>query len=131
MDAKHIGLFDLAQRRLAWANQRQALLAQNIANANTPGYKPHDVQPFSKALANVQPVAPARTQSGHLAGTLTVAAPNEVVDRSHLHAADGNAVSLDEQLVKLADTETTHSFVTSIYRTYIGMFNTALGRTSS
>jgi flagellar basal-body rod protein FlgB len=130
MDAKHIGLFDLAQRRLAWANQRQALLAQNIANANTPGYKPHDVQPFSKALANVQPVAPARTQSGHLTGTLTVAAPNEVVDRSHLHAADGNAVSLDEQLVKLADTETTHSFVTSIYRTYLGMFNTALGHTS-
>ena len=88
------------------------------------------MQPFSKALANVQPVAPARTQPGHLAGTLTVAAPNEVVDRSHLHAADGNAVSLDEQLVKLADTETTHSFVTSIYRTYLGMFNTALGHTS-
>ena len=131
MDAKHIGLFDLAQRRLAWASQRQAVLAQNIANANTPGYKPHDVQAFSKTLASTQSVEAVRTQPSHLSGTLAAAAPNEVVDRSHMHAADGNAVSLDEQLVKLADTETTHSFVTSIYRTYIGMFNTALGRTSS
>jgi len=131
MDAKHIGLFDLAEHRLAWANQRQAVLAQNIANANTPGYKPHDVVPFTKALATVQSVAPERTQPTHLAGTLAVAAPNEVIDRSHMHTADGNAVSLDEQLVKLADTETTHSFVASIYRSYLGMFNTALGHTSS
>jgi flagellar basal-body rod protein FlgB len=131
MDAKHIGLFDLAEHRLAWATQRQAVLAQNIANANTAGYKPHDVQAFSKTLANVQPVAPMRTQPSHLAGTLATAAPNEVVDRTHMHSADGNAVSLDEQLVKLADTETTHSFVTSIYRAYLGMFNTALGRASS
>ena len=130
MDAKHIGLFDLAEHRLAWASQRQAVLAQNIANTNTPGYKPHDVQPFSKRLANVQPVAPARTQPNHLSGTLAVAVPNEVVDRTHMHSADGNAVSLDEQLVKLAETETAHSFVTSIYRTYLGMFNTALGHTS-
>jgi flagellar basal-body rod protein FlgB len=131
MDAKHTGLFDLAEHRLAWASQRQAVLAQNIANANTPGYKPHDVQPFTETLAKALPVGPARTQPGHLSGTLALAAPNEVVDRSHLHAADGNAVSLDEQLVKLADTETTHSFVTSIYRSYLGMFNTALGHTSS
>jgi flagellar basal-body rod protein FlgB len=130
MNAKHIGLFDLAEHRLAWASQRQAVLAQNIANANTPGYKPHDVQPFTRALASVQPVAPERTQPNHLTGTLAAAAPNEVVDRTHMHAADGNAVSLDEQLVKLADTETTHSFVTSIYRAYLGMFNTALGHTS-
>jgi flagellar basal-body rod protein FlgB len=48
-----------------------------------------------------------------------------------MHSPDGNAVSLDEQLVKLADTETSHSLVTSIYRAYLGRFNTALGRTSS
>jgi flagellar basal-body rod protein FlgB len=128
MDANHIGLFDLAEQRLAWANQRQALLAENIANVNTPGYKPHDIQAFATKLAQAQSIAPARTQPNHLAGTTAPAAPNEVVDRTHLHSADGNAVSLDEQLVKLADTETAHSLVTSIYRAYLGMFNTALGR---
>src|SRR5262245_42824237 len=31
------------------ANRRQAVLAQNIANANTPGFKPHDLKPFTAA----------------------------------------------------------------------------------
>jgi flagellar basal-body rod protein FlgB len=130
MDATHIGLFDLAERRLAWANQRQAVLAENIANANTPGYKPHDIQAFATKLSNAQSIGPARTQPNHLAGT-TTEAPNEVVDRTHMQSPDGNAVSLDEQLVKLADTETAHSLVTSIYRAYLGMFNTALGRNAA
>ena len=131
MDANHIGLFDLAEQRLAWANQRQSVLAENIANANTPGYKPHDLQPFAATLSQVQSVEPAQTQPNHLAGTIAPAAANEVVDRTHMRSPDGNAVSLDEQLVKLADTETAHSMVTSIYRAYLGMFNTALGRTAS
>ncbi len=131
MDANHIGVFDLAEQRLAWANQRQSVLAENIANVNTPGYKPHDLQPFAATLAHAQSTEPARTQPNHLAGATAPTAPNEVVDRTHMHSADGNAVSLDEQLVKLADTETAHSLVTSIYKAYLGMFNTALGRGAS
>jgi flagellar basal-body rod protein FlgB len=48
-----------------------------------------------------------------------------------MQSPDGNAVALDEQIVKVADTETTHALVTAIYRKYLGMFATALGRTSS
>ena len=130
MDAKRIGLFDLAERRLAWADQRQSVLAQNIANANTPGYKPHDLKSFSATLDGANAVAPVRTQPNHLAGTVAEAS-NEVVDRTHTQSPDGNAVALDEQLVKVADTDTTHALVTTIYKAYLGMFNTALGRTSS
>ena len=54
-----------------------------------------------------------------------------MVDRTQTQSPDGNAVALDEQLVKVADTETAHALVTTIYRTYLGMFNTALGRSSS
>lgn len=131
MDPKRIGLFDLIERRLSWADQRQAVLAQNIANANTPGYKPHDVKTFAETLDNASGVTPVRTQPNHLAGTLGTSAANEVVDRSHLQSPDGNAVSLDEQLVKMADTDTTHSLASTIYKAYLGMFNTALGRSSS
>ncbi len=132
MDPTQIGLLDLAERRLAWADQRQAVLAQNIANANTPGYQPHDLQSFAAALDGAGAVvAPVRTQPNHLTGTTTATAPNEVVDRTHPQSPDGNAVVLDEQLVKVAETDTTHALVTTIYRTYIGMISTALGRTSS
>lgn len=131
MDTRHIGLFDLAERRLAWADHRQAVLAQNIANANTPGFKPHDLRPFASALASASSVSPVQTQPNHLAGTTRGTAPNEVVDRTHLQSADGNAVALDEQLVKVADTEATHTLVTSIYRKYLNMFAMALGRSQS
>src|SRR5215469_2342577 len=131
MDSARINLLDLAQQRMAWADERQTVLAQNIANANTPGYKPHDLRPFAEALANAGAVAPVRTDPNHLAGTLPAQTPGEVLDRTHMKSADGNAVSLDEQLVKVADTETTHALVTTIYKAYLGMFNTALGRTSS
>ena len=131
MDAKRLGLFDLAERRLAWADQRQAVLAQNIANANTPGYKPHDLKPFAATLDSAVGVSIERTQPNHLSGTAGTASPNEVVDRSHTQSPDGNAVALDEQLVKVADTETAHALVTTIYRKYLSMFNTALGRGSS
>lgn len=129
MDPTRIGLFDLAERRLAWADQRQAVLAQNIANANTPGYKPHDLKSFSATLNST--TALARTDPNHLSGTIAGASSGEVVDRTHMQSPDGNAVALDEQLVKVADTQTTHELVTTIYRTYMNMFSTALGRNSS
>ena len=131
MDPKHIGLLDLAERRLAWADRRQSVLAQNIANVNTPRFKPHELRPFAAALDQVLTVVPVRTRPNHLAGTAAVMMPDEVVDRAHMQAPDGNAVSLDEQLVKLAETETTHRLATTIYRKYIGMFSTALGRGTS
>jgi flagellar basal-body rod protein FlgB len=131
MDPTHIGLLDLAEQRLAWADRRQAILAQNIANANTPGFKPHDLQSFAATLAQTSSMAPVQTHPGHFGGTAGTMAPGEVVDRSHMHSADGNAVALEEQLVKVADTDTTHALVTTIYRKYLGMFNIALGRSAS
>jgi flagellar basal-body rod protein FlgB len=131
MDVARVSLLDLAQQRLSWADERQSVLAQNIANANTPGYKPHDLRPFAEALAGAGAVAPVRTDPNHLAGTLPTKTPGDVLDRTHLKSPDGNAVSLDEQLVKVADTETTHQLVTSIYRAYLTMFRTAAGGGSS
>jgi flagellar basal-body rod protein FlgB len=137
MDPTHIGLFDLAERRLAWADRRQGLLAQNIANANTPGYRPHDLKPFATALAGAGTLGPVRTQPNHLA---RIAGPGrqmpgremeETEPRPTARAPDGNAVTLDDQLIKVANTETTHALVTTIYKKYLGLFAMALGRSSS
>lgn len=122
-----IGLFRLAERRLAWVGRRQQVLAQNVANANTPGYQPHDLPPFAKALAGAQPAATlVRTAPQHLApvratDTAKVARPRE-------RAPDGNAVSMEDQLMKVADTAGTQELVSTLYRKYHGMFRTALGR---
>lgn len=126
MDVRHANLFDLAERRLSWAEHRQALLAQDIANADTPGYVPRDAAPFAQALARTNVGQLARTQPGHLAGT--VPAPAVVQSQPRERAADGNAVALDQELTKVADTQSTQALVTAIYRKYLAMFSMALGR---
>jgi flagellar basal-body rod protein FlgB len=131
MESKPVDLFTLAEQRLAWADRRQTVLAQNVANANTPGYKPHDLRAFADMLGGANAVEPVRTQPNHLPGSTGVGTPGEVVDRVHTQSPDGNGVVLDEQLLKVADTTTTHQLVTTIYKTYLGMFGTALGRSSS
>jgi len=130
MDPTQIGLFDLAERRLAWADKRQELLAQNIANANTPGFQARDLRPFAATLDHIASTAPVRTQPKHLSGTVADA-PQTVTVRASTHAVNGNEVALDDQLEKVADTETTQSLVTTIYKAYLGLFNLALGRAST
>ena len=125
MDPTRIALFDLADRRLAWADQRQALLAQNIANADTPGWRPRDVAPFASVLKGVG-VPLARTDPKHMSGTGIAAAG--ILEDGGAEAPDGNGVALDKELSKVADTDAAHQLVTGLYRKYLAFFQTALGR---
>ncbi|MCC7284428.1 MAG: flagellar biosynthesis protein FlgB [Acetobacteraceae bacterium] len=125
MDPSRLALFDLADRRLAWIGRRQEVLAQNIANADTPGWKTRDLKPFAELLARGGGVAPWQTQPNHLA-------PRHRADEGRKlageRAPDGNAVVLDAELGKIADAETAHSLVTGLYSKYLGMFRTVAGR---
>jgi flagellar basal-body rod protein FlgB len=127
MDPTNIPLFNLAERRLAWTDRRQEVLAQNIANLNTPNWQAKDLRPFSQALEGVAATALARTESGHLAGTQDTAAQSLLVTLANPHQPDGNAVSLDDQLTRVADTATSQEIASTLYKKYLNMFSLALG----
>lgn len=120
-----IGLFTLAERRLAWVSRRQELLAQNVANASTPGYQPRDLSPFAHALSQAAPSLSV-TDPQHLVGGTATLSGRAIRPRER--APDGNAVSMEDQLVKVADTAGTQALVANLYRKYQGMFRTVLGR---
>lgn len=135
MDPGGISLFRLAERRLAWLDQRQKVLAQNIANADTPGYAARDLRPFAERLASASAAAapagqPARTQPGHLPAAGQAGPPGTVRRDRHPPETtlDGNRVSLDDQLMRVSDTEIHQGLTTSLYRKYLGFFRIALGR---
>jgi flagellar basal-body rod protein FlgB len=130
MDPTKIGLFDVAEKRLAWTAQRQSVLAANIANANTPLYQGRDVESFANMLAGQGSVEPNRTQLGHMAGTIAGGLASLTKDAPTARGLDGNSVMLDEQLTKVADTETAQALVTTVWKKYMAMFNMALGRSS-
>ncbi len=124
----------VAERRLHWLEQRQSVLAQNIANANTPGYQARDLKPFKTVLANAAQLPPAALSTGALStGAAPMAAgpgpATAAVDRTvDERAPDGNAVSIDEQAVKVAETDTSHQLALDLYKKYVGLFRLALGR---
>jgi flagellar basal-body rod protein FlgB len=121
-----MGLFDLAEQRLGWLDRRQGVLAQNIANANTPGYVAKDLQPFAESLARALPDL-AVTSPMHLTGVSAVGR-TDPRQRPTARAPDGNAVSMDEQLTKVADTDGAQALVTNLYHKYLGLYRMALGK---
>jgi flagellar basal-body rod protein FlgB len=128
MDPSRIGLFDLAEKRLQWTAQRQGVLAANIANANTPAFQARDVESFASVLAGQGSLEPAVTRPGHLAGATPSGLASPTRNPAKARGVDGNSVALDQQLTKVADTETTQSLVTTVWKKYMGMFSMALGR---
>ena len=130
MDPTQLNLLDMADRRLAWLDQRQGVLAQNIANASTPGWVPKDLPPFAASLAAETGTGLAQTNAAHLAGTADDILAG-VTTRPTARAPDGNAVALDQQLAAVADSQSAQELVLNIYKTYLGMFNTALDRGAS
>ena len=130
MDPTRISLFSLAERRLAWTDQRQSVLAQNIANLSTPGFQPSDLPAFARTLNRVARVTMLRTQPNDLAGATDDNRFQPVVE-ANAHGPDGNGVALDTQLTKVADTATAQTLTTTIYRKYLSLFSQALGKSTS
>jgi flagellar basal-body rod protein FlgB len=126
MDLAQNEIFGLAEQRLRWLDNRQIVLASNIANLDTPGYVAQDQPDFSTTLSQTTTTL-TRTDPRHLGGPslLTTASAT-----SPSHSLDGNAVTLEDQLTKLAETDTDQRLATTIYKEYISMFNIALGRSS-
>ena len=78
MDLGDIPLFAMLRGRLGYLSQRQQVIAQNVANADTPGFTPTDLKPFTiarPAASGQQAVAPARTSAANSAVTFLSSSP--------------------------------------------------------
>jgi flagellar basal-body rod protein FlgB len=130
-----VALFQLISARLSWLSQRQALLSQNIANADTPDYRPKDLRAadFARLVEGVagRPggLAMARTARAHLDGApvARIGLAAQVQATQFEVAPDGNAVVLEEQSAKAAETALDFQLTSNLYRKYLGMVRIALG----
>ena len=129
MDLRNIPLFGAMTRRMDWLSQRQRILSQNVANSDTPGYRPSDLKPVNFA-DQFNKLKMAGTSSVHITeGTVKNGAfGNEKQKTVYEEAPAGNAVNLEEQMVKVADTQMDYETMTTLYQRSIGMIRTALGK---
>lgn len=137
MDLGNVPLFKAMMSRMSWLTQRQQVLAQNVANADTPNFKPRDLTPLSfrdilgespaGATGQLQLVA---TQANHLAAPGAANTFRAVVDRSAVASPSGNGVSVEDQMLKVSATANEFQMTTDLYRRHVAMLKTVLGRTA-
>jgi flagellar basal-body rod protein FlgB len=134
MDLGNIPLFKAMMSRMSWLTERQQVLAQNVANADTPAFKAMDLkaQTFKEMLAgsSANHLTLAATQPNHLAGVGPALAFKPVADRNAETSPSGNSVSIEDQMLKVSSTANEFQMTTSLYRRQIGMLKTVLGRTA-
>ena len=130
MDAKP-GIFSLLGKRMEWLGQRQKVLAQNIANADTPDFVPHDLkaQDFRRMVERqyLPALKPEATQAGHIqTSSLKPDNRSEAQKQRYETAPSGNAVVIEEQLIKVAQTQSDYNAITNLYRKQVAMMKMAL-----
>jgi flagellar basal-body rod protein FlgB len=130
MPVTDLPLFSMLKTRMYWLNERQKVLAENVANADTPGFRGRDLKQldFHEVLRTSGPVQLAVTAPGHIGG---VAAGNRfpVDNRGGFETTPrGNAVVLEDEMLKVAETQIDHQAATQLYSRSLGLIKTALGR---
>jgi flagellar basal-body rod protein FlgB len=124
-------LFAMAQRSMDWLAKRQEVVAQNIANANSPKYQPKDVAPlnFKDLLGpEKQPVRAVATNAMHISPVVeTDRFETKTERRPEESKLDGNAVLLEEQTKILGDIKDQNALATTLMQSNLAMFKTALG----
>lgn len=113
-----VNLFDLAAQQARWLSVRQNAIAGNVANANTPGYRTHDVEPFERVLDRTR-VAMTATQTGHLTGGATQAGlAVQPEEPKHAVLPSDNTVALEDELMKAGDVRRAFELNTAIVKAF-------------
>jgi flagellar basal-body rod protein FlgB len=129
MGISDIPILSMLRTRMQWHQERQHVLAENVANADTPNYKPRDLVPpnFESALQNVS-IKLATTSPGHIAGGAGGSPFAEGNDPHFELRPRGNAVTHEDEMLKLAGNQMDYDAVTSIYTHSLALIKTAVGR---
>ncbi|MBI1778648.1 MAG: flagellar basal body rod protein FlgB [Proteobacteria bacterium] len=133
MDLNKITLFQLANKRMGYLSERQRVLSENVANANTPGFVPRDLKPmdFRNIMrSEMTRLQPAVTNTAHMTRAAQSGSVSEKRDRgSEIFetSPDGNSVSLEQQMMKVADTQAQYGLTANLYQKHLSMLRTAIG----
>jgi flagellar basal-body rod protein FlgB len=135
MELSQIPLFAMLRGRLGYLSERQQVIAQNVANSDTPGYLPRDLKPFSfdarmEAMRQAQDAAsgPVTTQPGHMSLPQKSAASKKYksdTSRDSETRLDGNAVVLEEEMMKMTDARMNYDAAISFYQKSLGLIRMA------
>ncbi|MBV1866501.1 MAG: FlgB family protein [Marinosulfonomonas sp.] len=123
-----IEIFRLANGLAVHSANRQSVIAQNIANSDTPGYRAKDTQPFSDTYVNSNEGSLRITRSKHLKPNSAGNTGTNLLDAGGESSPNGNTVSLELEMVKATEVRRQHDLALSVYSSSLNILRTSLGR---
>jgi len=135
MNLSTLNVFRVATVKMGWLSERQSVLAQNIANADTPDYRAKDLKApsFSKIMSNGNHnVKMVQTAKGHMIGPGNTINSRLIKERNkdvYEVSPNDNAVIMEEQLIKISESSMNFKLASSIYSKNLSMFKMALNGT--
>ena len=121
-------VLEMAFALAANASARVTAIAQNVANADTPGYHARDAQSFRDSYRAASGPPMRTTRPGHQTG-FSSQVLTAVSERAGGHMSpNGNNVSLENEMLSAAGVRKDHDLALTIYRSTLGLLRTSLGR---
>ena len=135
MGLSNLTIFSALAQKMRWNQARQGVLAQNIANADTPGYRGKDLKAFSfeSALGSELDggLKMTATNSGHIGIASGGAGPLSAnTEQGYETTPDRNAVGIEGQMMKLASNQMDYQAATTLYSRSLSILKIALGRSA-
>lgn len=123
-------IFRVAQNMASHASARQAIIAQNVANADTPGYRARDIGAFADSYDTGLNTELRATRAGHILPGENAASTWRVTEteRPGAMSPNGNNVSLETELMMSAETQAEQQKALAIYRSALNVLRTSIGR---
>lgn len=133
MGLSTIPLFTALAEKMKWHQSRQGLLAENVANAETPGYRGRDLRAFTferqLAGADGMRVATAATAPAHIVAAATSETSFGTTTSDGFEITpNGNSVTLEDEMMKVAQNQMDYQTATTLYTRSMRLLRTALGR---
>jgi flagellar basal-body rod protein FlgB len=124
-----VGIFSMLRTRMQWHQERQKVLADNVANSDTPNFRPRDlVEPKFNASGPAMPgVSLMRTDAGHQAATESTSTFARTESGFEIRPA-GNAVTLEDEMIRVANNQMDFQTVTALYTKSLGLIKIAVGK---
>lgn len=130
-----IPILSMLRTRLEWSQERQRVLAENVANGDTPNFRPRDLvaptfgDPARVVAAPVASVALATTENGHITGAMSGSSVFQSTREGGYDVRPtGNAVNLEEEMMKVAANQMDYQAVTALYTRSLNLLKSAVGK---
>jgi flagellar basal-body rod protein FlgB len=124
-------LFSMLRTRMHWHQERQRLLSENVANSDTPNYRPRDLAPlqFDRVTPTLTAIGLDRTTSGHIASSEGASSRFQT---SRFGGYDvrsaSSAVHLEDEMIKVAANQMDYQAATTLYTKSLSLIKTAIGK---